>query len=678
MTSSIRPGARLATCLSLALLPLAIWADRVAADAHLTAPTPTSIVLDSTGLFITQVGHLTDGRTEYGYWVVPPPPRVVAATLALEDRRFWWHPGVDPLALARAAWARAAGRGRAGGASTLAMQVARMQHPRPRTLWAKAVEAGVALAITARYGREAVLAQYLRLAPYGQGSHGIGHAAWWYFGRPAADLDFSQAALLAAVPQSPAHLALRRHDPRTAARAALALSRLGIHAFEAADPVPQWRRPSCTPLVLRLVAQARTLPASDAPVLHATVNLALQADLAAGLDRQLGEWRNFGAQQSALMVVARGSNRVLAAVGSVPRNPGRALDFLSVPRSPGSTEKPFFYALALDRGVLRPDDVVLDAQDQAPGIANADHAFLGALSPSQALANSRNVPAAALLRRLGLDQGFAYLATLGLHDADAPPAQNYGLGLAIGAAPTTLERVVRAYAALADSGRYRPLRWLDTAPATPARAIMSTWAARLVTRFLSDPMARLPSFPRYGSTEYPLPVACKTGTSQGYRDAWAVAWSRDLLIGAWVGRPDAAPMAQISGARSAARLVQSVLLRLHGLNRSDLLAGDLAPIEAEQREAVRAVAPLLRIVQPSSGSRIWRNPELPPVMDRLALRASVPEGVRQVTWLVDGAPLATAAADAPVSWQLSPGEHRIQLRLPLAPVTSAPVLITVQ
>ena len=163
------------------------------------------------------------GRTEYGYWITPPPPRVVAMTLALEDGRFWRHPGVDPLAVARAAWFRL--RGGRSGASTIAMQVARMQHPRPRTLWAKTIEAGTALALTARYGREAVLAQYLRLAPYGQGSHGIGHAAWWYFDKPAADLGWAEAALLAAVPQAPA-LAQPRHAAglaRAQARAARVL-----------------------------------------------------------------------------------------------------------------------------------------------------------------------------------------------------------------------------------------------------------------------------------------------------------------------------------------------------------------------------------------------------------------------------------------------------------------------
>ena len=659
------------------LAPALLWTYRVATEAHLTAPDPTAILLDSTGAFITQAGHVTDGRTEYGYWAVDPPPRVVAATLALEDQRFWWHPGVDPLALARAAWMRLSGQGRAGGASTLAMQVARMQHPRPRTLWAKAVEAGVALAITARYGRQAVLAHYLRLAPYGQGSHGIGHAAWWYFGRPAADLDVSQAALLAAVPQSPARLAPRTRNPRTAARATLALSRLGVPGVQTPDVVRQWRRPPCLALVLRLAAQSRALPVTAAPLLRATINLALQAELAASMDRQLQAWRNLGAQQAALIVVSRASNQVLAAVGSMPRDPGRALDFVSTPRSPGSTEKPFFYALALDRGVLRPDDIVQDTQDQAPGIANADHDFLGPVTPSQALANSRNVPAAALLRRLGLDQGFAYLATLGLRDADAPPAEDFGLGLAIGAAPTTLERLARAYAALADGGSFRPLRWLDVAPEPPPRPVMSEHAAHLVTRFLSDPMARLPTFPRYGSTEYPLPVACKTGTSQNYRDAWAIAWSDRLLVAAWVGRPDAAPMAQVSGARSAAQLVQSVLLRLHGLGRSDLVAGDLAPGAPASARADPA-APVLRILQPPSGSRVWRNPELPAALDRLSLRAAAPVGVRQVTWLVDGAPLATAAPDAPVSWPLSPGQHSIQLRLPLAPVTSAPVSITVE
>jgi penicillin-binding protein 1C len=182
-------------------------------------------------------------------------------------------------------------------------------------------------------------------------------------------------------------------------------------------------------------------------------------------------------------------------------------------------------------------------------------------------------------------------------------------------------------------------------------------------------MARLPSFQRYGSSEYPLAVALKKETSQGYRDAWTVAWSDRFLVGAWVGRPDASPMAQVSGARSAAALVQSVLLGLHEVGPADLHAGEfLAPpgrvavevcaytgrpgaSENRQPEFVSSKVGVvahagaedthLAILQPPTGTHAWRNPELPDSFNKLALRASVSKSVKQVTWMVDGVASAT-------------------------------------
>ena len=469
-------------------------------------------------------------------------------------------------------------------------------------------------------------------------------------------------------------------------------------------PRPTPRRPPWTSLVLRLQARARDLPSGDIPLLHASVDLRLQTQLSADLARQLRDWRNYGAQQTALMVIQRGSGAVLACIGSVPGQPGANIDFSATDRSPGSALKPFFYALALDRHLAASDAILFDAPDQVFGIGNADHAFLGPMLPRQALANSRNIPAAALLRRVGLEGGFTFLHDLGLHDIDGP-ADRFGLGMAIGAVPTRLDRLTRAYAALADDGAWRELRWFDEQPAAEPRQLISVPTARLITRFLSDPMARLPSFPRYGSSEYPLAVALKTGTSQGYRDAWTLAWSDRFLVGAWVGRPDATPMGQVSGAGSAAHLVQSVLLGLHGLGRSDLRAGDFAsppgrapaeicadtgrpglcanrqpeflPAQPSRMATSMESAPHLAIVTPPTDTHFWRNPDLPASLDKLVLRASTDPSVAQVTWLVDGVPTVTAAPEKPFLWPMLPGHHRFQLRLPLTAGQSTPITVNI-
>src|SRR3982751_4379042 len=174
-------------------------------SAALQAPKPTPILLDRGGGFMAQIAAPDDAG--YGYWEIADlPPRVVAATVALEDRRFWWHPGVDPLAISRAVWQNVTSGNRVSGASTLAMQVARMQDPASRNYLNKAREASTAFFLTLRYGREAVLRQYLKLAPYGNDSHGIAHAARFYFDKPVADLSWAEIAFLAAIPQAPGRM----------------------------------------------------------------------------------------------------------------------------------------------------------------------------------------------------------------------------------------------------------------------------------------------------------------------------------------------------------------------------------------------------------------------------------------------------------------------------------------
>ncbi|MFT5960780.1 MAG: penicillin-binding protein 1C, partial [Burkholderiaceae bacterium] len=243
------------------------------------------------------------------------------------------------------------------------------------------------------------------------------------------------------------------------------------------------------------------------------------------------------------------------------RGQAGALDFARTPRSPGSTLKPFFYALALERGQITPATILDDLPVGVEGIANADRTYLGPLLPRQALANSRNIPMARMLKDMGVDEGYSFLRDLDLHHNEQD-ARHYGLGLTIGAMPVTLEHLVQAYSVLANDGKWRSLNWYPGQAGT-ARQLISPGVARLVTLHLADASARLPSFPRMGNTEYPFPVALKTGSSQGLRDAWTLAYSRHYLIGVWIGHADARPMHEVTGAGNAAELARQVLTLLH-------------------------------------------------------------------------------------------------------------------
>ena len=563
------------------VLGLALWRSRI------VAPEATILLRDRQDRFLGEVGAAPEGGM--GYWPIDKddlPPRVIAATLAVEDRRFWFHSGVDLVAVARAAMQNATHARRVSGASTLAMQVVRMQSPGDRTYPRKLLEALSALFMTTFHGHRAVLAQYLRIVPYGNRVHGIAYAARRYLDKPVEDLSWAETAFLTAIPKAPARMNPFEYDGRARAvrrglrilqllrgerilsRAEYALARQQI--VELRVP-PAGQRP-----LEALHAVLRLQDALDDPearralngrfLVRATLDLDLQAEAARDTREAVHAWEPDGAGNAAALVVDRATNEVRALVGSADYFDAQhagAMDYTRVPRSPGSALKPFLYALALDRGAITPATVLDDLQRGAGGITDADGLFLGPMLPRAALANSRNVPAAEVLARIGLDEGYGFLRDLGLHDG-AESARRYGLGLAIGGLPVTLESLVRAYTVLSAEGRVEDLRLYENQPLHPPHRLLSEDAAREITLFLSDPMARLPSFPRMGSSEFPFPVAIKTGTSSRYRDAWTVAFSTRYLVGIWVGDPDNQPMYRLTGARAAAALAHRILLSLHG------------------------------------------------------------------------------------------------------------------
>ena len=276
--------------------------------------------------------------------------------------------------------------------------------------------------------------------------------------------------MLSAIPQAPSEMALHRHRSRAVTRARLALAAMGLSSSEreaaeaelsALMPIPAPRRTPYVQVALRLQHMA-----SAGGVVRTTLDPSMQRWVTASATAHLAAWRQFGAQQVAVMVVHRGSREVLADIASAgfDSQPAGAIDYAATLRSPGSTLKPFLYALGLDRRLIAPQDVLADLPEGAAGISNADHDFLGPLLPRQALANSRNVPATNLLRRIGLADAFGFLRALGLHRLDSP-AQRYGLAMAIGALPTSLDRLMRAYGTLAEDGVDAPLRWFPGQPA---------------------------------------------------------------------------------------------------------------------------------------------------------------------------------------------------------------------
>jgi penicillin-binding protein 1C len=480
-----------------------------------------------------------------------------------------------------------------------------------------------------------VLRYYLEIVPYGNRIHGIAYAARRYLDKPVEDLSWAETAFLTAIPQSPRRM--NPFDPEGRLRAiqrgkrilwllrergvlstdelALAMREIGRLRIPARGKRP----PEAIHAVLRFAAEARTPEVRKAlagrTVVRLTLDLSLQRRVVLAARWAVEAWERQGAGNAAVMVVDRARNAVVARVGSTrwaDAEHAGAIDFARVPRSPGSALKPFLYALALERGAITPATILPDLDRGAGGITNADDLFLGPLLPRVALANSRNVPAADILDRIGLAEGYDYLRALELHDGSVP-AHRYGLGLAIGGMPVTLEQLVRAYTVFTNDGvLVEPLAWEGQIHPRPRR-LLSEETARAVTLYLADPMARLPSFPRMGVTEYPFPVAVKTGTSSRYRDAWTIAFSGRYLVGVWVGHPDFRPMNRLSGYRAAAELAQKVMVALHA-DQTDGLA-DLSFPPPRGYASVRLCAMTGRLATEACEKTIteWIRPGLEPL-----------------------------------------------------------------
>lgn len=604
----------------MAALCLGAWAMQ---HATLRAPSPTVWLADRHGKFLladSPSGRLPSAASQtppcryaaqdsakcrresrLGFWPTGerPPHRIVAATLAIEDRAFFDHGGVELSAVVRAVWQNLKAGRRISGASTLAMQVARMQRPQARTWSAKITEAATAIALVQRNGHRAVLAHYLRLAPYGNNVHGAGFAARWYFDKPLADLSWAEAAFLAGLPQAPGRMnpyastGLRRATARAhrvldalADQGALDPAALGLARAElnTLSIRPRPERPLETlHTALRLAAEP------GPPDRRTSLDFEVQAQVIAAIEAAMPDLQDRGAQEAAAMVIDTQTWQVRAAVGG--RNwANGALDFTRLPRSPGSVLKPFIFATALDDGLIDQTSVLDDLARTKDEIGNADGRFLGPMLPAAALANSRNVPAVHLVDRLGVPAVFDLFRRLGLHTQPSG-GRHYGLGLAVGALPTRMVDVLTAYTTLAGDGRLHALRWwADAAPNAPGPRIFRAPTVRQIAGFLSDPQARLPSFPRMGHSELPFPAAIKTGTSAAWRDAWAVGYSERYLVGVWVGRPDGQPMQRLTGYRAGARIAKQILLDLHPESRQGLSDLGFRPPKNWQRTAVCALS----------------------------------------------------------------------------------------
>jgi len=582
----------------------------------LSKPAATALLEDCYGTFLSESFLYT--VQEIGYWDVPQPipKRIEAAFLITEDQRFYDHPGIDGRAILRALWNNVT-TSRRQGASTIGMQVARMQRsinaskPYRRTYWQKLCESVTALLLIRKFGHQAVLQHYLALVPQGNRIHGVAYGARRYFQKPLHDLSWAEAAVLAALPKAPGQMNLYRPtgQARAFSRAAVILETLhGAGILNTSDflaanrqlarltiPARETRPEHSYHAILRLEEQLREQGEQRyARPVRASLDVRIQENVARIARITMEHYRASGAGNIAIMVVEKTTGKVVAYLGSDDYyNPefAGAINYARVPRSSGSTLKPFIFALGLEMRLFTPSSLLSDMPVLVSlprgyhRIGNYDGQNLGHLLYRKALANSRNVPAVHVLATVGIDNAYELFRQLGITSNDKP-ADYYGVGMAIGTLYVTLEDLVTAYGVLANDGQVFRLQWFEVSPEkqepesplSVSEQILDRNVARQISLFLSDPLARLPTFARMGPLEYPFPVAVKTGTSQGFRDAWAVAYSGKYIVGAWIGHPDNTRMRNVSGT-TAAQVVKQIMLDLHPEQRRGVAEHPFAPPE---------------------------------------------------------------------------------------------------
>ncbi len=507
-------------------------------------------------------------------------PYYLDALLTYEDRWFYQHPGVNPLALVRATWQNLSGARVVSGGSTLSMQVARLLDPHSRTLHGKLRQLWRTAQLEWHLSKDEILNLYLNRAPFGGTLQGVAAASWAYLGKSPSQLTHAEAALLAVLPQAPSRLRPDRHPQRAQEARDKVLRRLAEFqvwpqsAVDEALEEPLLLAPRLEPSLAPLLARRLNRPDSP-PLIRTTLDATLQRrleDLLLGWRARLPEHTS-----AAILVVEEESMAVRAYLGSVDINDTKRfghVDMISALRSPGSTLKPFLYGMALDDGLIHSESLLQDVPrrygDYRPG--NFSMGFTGAVPASTALSSSLNLPAVQLLEAYG-PKRFAAQMRIGGMPLALPALAEPNLALILGGAGSRLEDLVSGYSALARDGKSATLR-LQPDDTLRERPLLSPGAAWIVRRILSG-QARPDRDPRAELVQRPV-LAWKTGTSYGFRDAWAIGVGPRYLIGVWIGRPDGTPVPGQFGLASAAPL----MLQVHDvLTNRDSQRGISAPVK---------------------------------------------------------------------------------------------------
>ncbi len=501
---------------------------------------------------------------ELGRWV---PMALVAA----EDKRFYSHPGVDPVAMCRAATRNLLSRRVVSGASTISTLVVKLTQPRSRNLGTKLIEAHHAIDLDSRMTKDGILTQYLNRAPFGGNVVGVEAASRHYFSKKPADLTLAESALLVGLPQSPSRYRPdrflwraknRRHYVLTRMLAAGVISR---SEFEQAEAEPVRLDPATVPFTAPHFCDLVQQRYPARREWHTTLNSDMQSEVERVLERQAQRFEHSGVLGASVVVLDVKTGAVRVLVGSPnfwSENAGQ-VNGAVVRRSPGSTLKPFVYAMAMDEGLCTPQTMVADIPRHYVGYRprNFNLLFSGPVSTRRALWESLNIPAIEYCEKVGQENVIRQLRRLGLSSLDRE-ASSYGLSVVTGGAEVRLLDLVNAYAVFAREGLYMDYTLLvDDVPMVGKR-LFSPEACYLVADILSGDERAADIVGHNADVRRPR-FAWKTGTSTGQRDAWSIGWNPDYVVGVWFGNMHNRSTSGLVGSKAASPVLGDVFGALY-------------------------------------------------------------------------------------------------------------------
>jgi penicillin-binding protein 1C len=568
----------LALVCSIVSIAVVIWVSRSLPVGLFTPEQTQSLTIEDRSGALLRTTRAGDGSLASWVTLQQMDPDLPRAFVAVEDRRFYRHHGVDPRSIGRALRDNLLRRRVVSGASTITMQLARLVLPVGRSWSDKVVQALWALRIDAHLSKNQILEQYLNRVPLGQGSIGIAAAMRLYFGGDATSASVGQAAMLAALARAPSSRNPLVDPVGARARRSVGLRALAREGYASADEI---QRAEHEPLVgdgrgkpflaphftSRLLSEAEAQGRPLQGTWRTSLDAGLQESLESEVRHTIAELADRAARQAAVVVLDNETGQILAYVGSPDfwADTAGQVDMVMSERQPGSALKPFLYALAFDRGATAATvlaDIATTYQTTTGPYhpRNYDRKYHGPVRAREALGSSYNVPAVELANRIGY-------ATLlhGLHDAGFASlrrsADHYGLGLALGNGDVTLLELANGYRALARGGVWSPVTWWAGKPeATTGTRVVSRQAAAMALDILSDPVARIPAFGLRTPFDWPFRAAAKTGTSRHYTDNWAVATTGRFTVAVWVGNFSGQPMQGVSGVTGAGPLLHRAVL----------------------------------------------------------------------------------------------------------------------